>query len=573
MLICVAALLLILCACKKQTAENAEIAATVMPSESVTETNASKPDESVMPTENIKPSESVTTPQGSEPSATAVTVVPTATIAPTVTTVPTIVTTEPTAVKTLAVSNWQLEQPAYLSYEEYFSADREFESGMWIQSKSQWVKGANVYYVKKSKASLSVICENKEGLYDVPNSASYTGYEIIGADGRYCYLYNTKEFLRMNLASGETELLLDRMNNIHHQWGSLFLCDNLVVYYFTYANNELTVGRLYLPTLRNDILYKSQGEFYDLVLERPKTNKAPVVWRLKNPEFIAFLKAELKNSSSKYKTADQYDYSELWEKKNGFDIMLKTPLLLHIIQDDCGIRALLQCSVDPITKELTQKTGIIDNCFHGSDFGHDHYNPEITTAPSPEVIMGQWSKSDLEVPFELLPATPSQKGDVDACLVIGVDSNAYVYTNVNGDYNKIIDSPVKYLKNTGSCIIAVSADKKTVLAVSYDGKHSAVIYNAVHSEISGWTYYDFDDRFDQLLIWDGDVLVELDLVNARHRELLRQPYVRSYYMDSDYINGQSVDANRIYFEVCSGMFVAGYTFDIRNGELKENFRL
>ena len=564
MFVCVAVLLLILCCCKKQPADNVDPTATLKPSETITQIITTRSPENVIPTDNIKPSESVTTPQGIEPSATTVTVTPTVTITPTVTTVPTVVATEPTVVKNLAVSDWQLEQPAYLSYEEYISVEREFERGMWIQSKVKWIKGANVYSVKKLNDSLTVNCENTQSLYRVPNSATYTGYEIIGADGRYCYLYNTKEFLRMNLASGETELLLDRMNNVHYQWGSLFLCDNLVVYYFTYADNELTVGRLYLPTLRNDILYKSQGKFYDLVLERPQTNQVPVVWRLKNPDFIAYLKTELKNPSSKYQTIEQYDYSEFWEKENGLEAILKVPLLLHNIQDDCGIRALLQCSVDPLTKELTQKTGIMDNCFHGSDFNHDHYNPEITTAPSPDVIMGQWKGVNWEGLFELIPTTSSQKTDVNCVLVTGVDSCEYVYTNVCGAYRKCIDAPVNYLYNTGSCIITASADKKAVFATSYDGKHSSVIYQAVHGEISGWTYYSYDDSVGQLLVWDGDVLVEIDLVNMRHRELLRQPYVWSYYMDSD---------TKIYFDVRVGLYVAGYTLNTDNGELKKGYRL
>ncbi len=466
--------------------------------------------------------------------------------------------TEP-PVEELSVSDWQLEKPNYLSYEEYFSVEREYCDNPFYSNKN-WVKGDQVYYFQWYMNQYEIICYEPTRRYAVPNSGEYKNYYTAGADGRYGYIYNDSQFLRLDLATGETKILLTG------SFLGIRLADNLVAYYTSYKDNVLTIGRLYLPTLKNDILYKTQGEFYNLALQRPKTNQSSLVWELWNPEFIDFLKAELANPNSKIQKGEDYDFTQDWKREDAFTFMLSSPARLHCLQDTGNQRALQKCTYDLETKQLTKQTGIIDNCWHGSGYPHDHYHPEITTGPAPIVIMGNWTAISGGVPFSLCPSVDGQISSGKAVKVIGVDSQMYLYAKTDGDYKLITAAPpIKTVEDTGACAIFVTADRKSVMAVPYDGTQSVELYRAAHGEISE-SYLGYEKK--TLVILDGDTLVEIDLSAGRYRELVKHPYMDFFNIESDFKDEKTFDLEAVYFTTSEGMYYDAFVIDLKTGELK-----
>lgn len=476
--------------------------------------------------------------------------------------------TNQTTPQSFSVEDWQLEEPDYLSYEEYFASEREFSDRNTYRKPTEWIKGDQKFSFGYENAvqrelnkALVVECTQTGKTYIVPDSGAYAKHEIIGADGRYGYLYNSSQFVRIDLATGQAEVLLDGLNFCgcsDYSTDSVYLLDNLVVYFASYANDELMIGRLYLPTLKQETLYQTNGEFYDLVLSRPKTNQEPVVWTLKNPVFIDYLKTELADPNSEIQKGEHYDYSQLWKEQDALSKIMESPMHLHYLQDAGDQRALLKCAYNIDSREMTQQTGIMDECFHGSGYLHDHYNTDITTAPDPEVIMSQWTPINQTAPFELIPSADS-KTDADIVVITGTDSNRYLYVKTDGDYQKIVTAPVHLVQDTGACVIYVATDRQTLMAVNYDGTHSVELYRAVNGEISNCK---ISNEAGCAVICDGDVLVEIDLVNGQYRQLVRHEHIKEYYFD-----------NGIYFNVYVGMYVNGYTLDLQTGALKPGFAL
>ncbi len=463
----------------------------------------------------------------------------------------------------MSVDMWQVETPVYLSYEEYFSVPREIS-----RSTVQWIKGDKRFCVRNKDNAWYVCCQETEAYYKIPNVENDESGEIYvaGADGRYAYFsryeytQNTYRLFRVELATGETEALLEGLT-----LSSYNLQDNLLLYYTACTDGKLTVGRIYLPTMQQDVLYEMQGDFYKIALENITNTAGPLSWTMINPDMIDLLKAELADPDSQYRKipvnggTGEYDYSQYWEDENGLSRILMESFLLHHIQDTSGVRAFLKCTYNPADGSLTRKTGIIDSCWHGSGYPHDHFNPEVTTGPEPEVIMGQWQ--DLgEIPSFITQSDDTV--EADCILLTGVDSGKYVYVKTHGDYQRLSDTPVSWMQDTGSCVLYMLSDKKTLYAATYDGSQSATLYEAARGEIYVNSSCLDEDR---LVILDGDTLVEIDLTNGRGRELLRHPNLQYYYIDTG--------EDSVYFEAYVGLYVYGSTINLITGELRGGYRL
>lgn len=494
---------------------------------------------------------------------------PTKNTEPPVTTAPpeTTEVTEPTEppVVELSVSDWQLEKPNYLSYEDYFSVEREFANVSSLYSPHYWIKGGQKYYFRNDFSSherLLVECYEPNAVYVIPNSEAYAKYQVAGADGHYGYLYNENQLVRIDLATGNVEKLLEgQMFGSYYviQLVNVLLVDNLVAYYICNADNELTIGRLYLPTLNNEILYSMQGEFYHVSLTLPQTTQT-IEWAMLNPEFINYVKAELADPNSKVQKGDYYDLSEIWKSEDAFDRIIRTPMMQHILQDEGNIRALLKFTYNLETKELTTQTGVVDNCFHGSGMPHDHYNPDITTAPKPELIMSPWTNLLNPLP-DIVTADESA---VNSILLPGVDSGRYLYGT---DGKKLIDSPVSWAFDVGNGAIYISVDKQSICAINYKDGQSVELYRSAEGEITGSdNIYSLCRDRQWLVFCDGDVLMQIDLAAGKWRQLVSHPNIQSYY----YID---YDMPTVYFEICAGLYGTGYTVNMETGELRDHYRL
>lgn len=476
--------------------------------------------------------------------------------------------------KLLTVADWQLDAPHYLSYEEYFSVTRKFGQS----DLKSWIKGNRAFTVSRSndpQKPYCVECPETKERYCIPLSEAQITYKLLGADGRYAYMHNESQFVRVNLASGETETLLDGQKFCKElpDWNEkyfVFLYDNLVLYYVTYENNTLAVNRLYLPTLKQEILYQEQGEFYNIYFYGAGSNNGPVSWDYFHLEFYGFLKNEFANPNSQFKKMPMYggteykDYSEYWEMENGLELILLEPLYVRYVQNTTEISSFLKCTYDPVSGKLERKNGLV-NDHYGSSEMRAHYNTEITTAPPPDVILTPWTNFADESPFDLYPKTEPTEKIASCTLVTGVDSYQYLYVKTDGDYRKIMDTPVSVMKDTGSCVVCISADGNEFFAVSYDGTKRVKLYAAKQGKIRTDSYY-FDMFDDRYIIYDGDMLVVLDIATAQYRELVRHKNL-AYFMPG--YNGRGFPETSIYFIVSVGMHNKAYAIDPDGGRFEE----
>lgn len=459
----------------------------------------------------------------------------------------------------MSVDMWQLAEPAYLSYEAYFATERKL-----LDASHSWIKDGKLFALLSTLPNMQVYCFENGKKCNVPTKTSYQDYNCIGADGRYGYFYNASQFLRLDLATGVEEIILENQD-LH----DVRLMDNLLVYYISSANGDLRIGRIYLPTMQQDILYEMQGEYYDVGLNTVNSTTEPVSWTMINPEMVDLLKAELANPNSQYKQQyvnggeNLYDYSEYWEAENGLLGIIENPGLLHHIQDTSGVRAFLKCIYNPVDGSLTKKTGVIDNCWHGSSYPHDHYNPEVTTADPVEVLMGEWK--DLQ---NALPASMIDGKTTNGCrLLPDVASDHYPYVKMTDGYNKMTETPVVWAANTGNGLLYLSADKHSIYAVSYLDNKPVEIYRSKNEiTIPQNNPGNLDLEKQWLVLLDGDTLVQIDLAAGKSRQLIRHPYILSYY----YIDS---GATTVYFDVAVGLYVGGHTIDLETGELRSGYRL
>lgn len=471
-------------------------------------------------------------------------------------------TTQPTKTYDLTVEEWLVEEPEYLSYEEYFAVERDFE----VNSSTSWIKGNRKFRFNFSFGEMTVICYETNEEYLVPNGSEYDDYYYAGADGRFAYLFNDNEFLRLDLVTGEAQTLLtvEEFRGVH-------LCDNTVVYYAAYDGETFTVGRLYLPTQNHDILYQKQGEYYGIALQRVDSSTEPLSWTMMNPDMITVLKTELSDPESVYRSDGQYDYSEYWEAEDVLPDIIHNYPLLYEIQEGSGVRAYLKCTYDIADGSYSEQTGIVDSCWFGSGYPHDHYNTEVTTAPEPEVIMGEWVKIQADADFALCPEEVTDddvsRDDWDIELVTGVDSYEYLYAKTDGDYQQIVDAPVKAAIDTTECGIYVSEDNR-VFAVSYDGTEFVELYKAVGGEIS-----ELDYLAGTIILMDGNTLIQLDLQTLQYRQVLRHDNLKYFYLEElSRVDGEKVEKG-VYFEIYVGLYVRGYVIDLETGALDSGYRL
>lgn len=446
----------------------------------------------------------------------------------------------------LTVEDWQLEEPECLSYEEYFSQPRDLEN-----SSIKWVKDGRLFTCTKWNGPVRITSDDG-GEYTVPDSEGYDDYYLAGANGRYAYLFNQDWFFQLDLETGIPDILLALSGATQK-----YLMDNLVLYYSAYENQTFTIGRMYLPTMEQEILYQQEGEFYQLYFEEVNNTAEPLAWTLINPEFVEVVKGELSDPDSPYKSNENYDYSRFWDQEDGLNDVMHAYNLMHKIQDGTGVRALLRCTYDPAGGSYSEQTGIVDHCYYGSEMGHDHYNPDVTTAPEPEILMGEW------VGIEM-PSFTSQAGEM--ILLNDVDSSLYLYAKTDGDYQKILAEPVKFAVAANTCVVCVTADDR-VLAVSYDGAQSAELYRAGYGHIER---LQIGCEMNRVVIRDGDTLVEIELDNGRYRELARHDNLYYFYIDSDYEAEKDVG---VYFIVRVGLHCKGYALDLATGEVDEEYRL
>lgn len=562
LLIIFAALVLMLTACARASEEADGGTGTPEITTAPTQTTAQTQPTATTQQLTTKPMETTV------PPTTEVTVPPTT--QPVETTQPTEPSTEPTQsteIFTLEASAW-LQEPEYLSHEAYFAVDRTYvdSSTRYWGTYTTWaaMKDGEGFLFKLLVEEAGVIIQSEafESRYLVPDSAQYRDYGCLAADGKYGYLCSDTRILRLDLLTGEAEVILEAVEIL-----SVRLIDKMVLHYIALDESmNAIVGRMYLPDQWSQILYQGVLEVTDLGFNTCYGNHAEISWTMMNPEFLEAMRRELADPNSPYKHDRWYDYSDVWNSEDPVGQMLTNYYWMDGFENAIGIRAFLTMTWDPNTNTICEETGIIDSCWYGSGFPHDHYHPDETTEENPVSTIGSWQSLTLTPWNEPMPDEGMSLGEHGWYRILPNEkSEGVLYWVQDGKARILTDIPVTEVRGFDDSLICLTEDGR-VIQVSYDGAVAREVYTAKEGELQH-----ISKIGNRVSFLDGDVIVEVDLETGQYRQLMRQAYIiEAYYWGEETEEGT---AKEVYFAVRHGMFYQQYILDLSTGEIRETFFL
>ena len=448
---------------------------------------------------------------------------------------------------------WYVADLTYESYEDFFGTDRTLEQ---YYSNSTW-------YIRQGKDLLQfgfdwtqndrMVIQNGENGYLVPGSETLTDYSRIGADGHYAYLYSHKDVIRVDLFSGATEAILTC-----DQLLAIECYDSLVMVYLAEQAGICSISRMYLPTLTVDVIY--EGIPADAPLQwfsfpTVFSTQAPFHWTMLNPEMVTLLQKELSNPESIYKinSITQEDYSSIW----GDPALTSRPGLIWDMQTRSGIPAWLQWTYDPSDGSLSEKTGIIDRCWVGSGYAHDHFDPnEYDVTPVWNV------SSPVSIEDILLPEEPEMMYEEDVYAYmrsnyVYVDGSVYLQTEDNLLQFQF-DITLKEYRFAPDALYGITPDN-TLVQVRYDGTICNRLYTAEDTTLSDLVY-----GCGKLYFMANNTLTEIDIPTKTCRSLMNISCLQRMYLDAP---------NQMFIETAKGLSVGMYVADFTNLTLQDTHRL
>ncbi len=482
------------------------------------------------------------------------------------------ITTDPTDAASTATAPepemplWYIEDPEYLGYDEFFSTDRPLTSyryrSAWYTRQDDTLHRARLDWNPES-AQLSV--QSSDGSHAVPGCDSLTSFSLIGSDGHYAYLNSASDVVQVDLLTGQQKTVLTCKRLI-----DIFLLDGVVLFYCAEDAGQWNIYQMYLPTLDVDILYEgipvdTPPYFFNLVARQ--STQGPVSWSMLNPDMTAILRKELANPDSIYKIsnfrgkAEPDDFSSIWGKMDldSVDGRNVPPyMLLHSIQNHTGIHNWATYSYNPADGTCEKSTAIIDNCWYGSGYSHDHSDPnEYDMTP-------EWNVSEaVTVSSISLPEEPQRLYEEDLFAYINTNYayiDGFICRETETDVFQILfDLDLTEVKFAPDYIYGITPDNMLV-QVSYDGTVRNTIYTA-DSTLSELVY-----GSGKLYFLEGNTIMEIDIPAQTCRSLLNIPRYTYFTMYLD-------EANVLFFESAKGLSVGMYIADFSEMTLEETHRL
>lgn len=453
---------------------------------------------------------------------------------------------------------WLATDAAPLSYDEYFSVDRAYSSG-----KSSWLRqtdeGYVLYRAKLESGKLFVWTDAANRSYLVPCEEDLSQYYLLVSDGTFAYLRGRADILKVELLTGRAHTVLRTESEYNAR-----LQGNHVLYYSETGEDHINICRLYIPTGEKDILYTVPLEgtpeswFY---FYTPESAQGDIVWRMMNPEMLALLKQEFSNPDSKYRS----DYPEFWEDPARLygSIGASIARICVAIQDETGIRAFVKYTYDPTDGSLTKKTGIVDSCWYGSGWAHDHFAPEIIELPAPTLLMEGWTAI---TPVASRPVSPTaeemyaEKPNSTGVYHVGlykIDSEpGNLFALKDGIATPVWDKQVTGALDSKYYIYCLAEDN-TVYQISYDGSFIQPLYTGKKA-LSKLSYYG-----GKLCLLDGTTLIEIDVPKLQYRAVLEHPQIKRMYYSQD-------SSVYLRIEIYAGLCEIDYHYDPATGQLTED---
>ena len=478
-------------------------------------------------------------------------------------------TTEP-APPIRLFTDWVVEDREIIPFEERFEEDVYFgtTTRWFIQEEGNtYVR----YALSTRKGIYPLAIWNYDSIiYEIPCDRELTGYTLLIGDGLNAYLVSTDELIRVDLRSGTSATLLTRDSNIIF-W-EVYTCGKDTVCIFEIdAEKNLRIFYRDLHSDAEKILYEGvlpESSPYDFIsydrglsFTPPSSTQGTFSWRMMNPAFYAVVQKELANPDSEFQHHYKENcYSMCWEDPENKPIHLSTyPSLCDAIENAYDIPYRIEYTYNPVTGELTEDYGIVDTCFYGSGYSHDHYDYE-NTREEPVTVLN----SD---PVDIPTITKLTAKQAEEALA---DESNYYYKNTvlyseygyghpywlqDGKFIKLADIECVGFISTQYYVYCFTAEN-TIVQISPDGSICNTIYTA-NAEMDDWFYY-----LGSIYVQDGNQVIRINIINGTRQVLLESNgniYIRAY----------GDDFGEISVDITQGLYYQQHFFNPDNGELEE----
>lgn len=413
-------------------------------------------------------------------------------------------------------------------------------------------------------------------IYEISCDRALTDYDLLIGDGLWAFLASEKDLIRVDLRTGVSTTLLTRDSNIIfwkvYACGKDTVCifeidaeKNLRIFYRDlHSDAEKTLYEGILPkSSPHD--YASNGKYAapgnrGISFTPPSSTQGTFSWRMMNPAFYAVVQNELANPDSQFKQIHQQDYSKCWEDPENKPIHLSTyPGLCDAIENAYDIPYRIEYTYNPVTGKLTEDYGIVDTCFYGSGYSHDHYDYE-NTREEPVTVL---NSDPVDIPtITKLTAEQAEEALAD-------ESNDYYKNTVlyseygyghpywlqDGKFIKLADIECVGFISTQYYVYCFTAEN-TIVQISPDGSICNTIYTA-NAEMDDWFYY-----LGSIYVQDGNQVIRINIINGTKKVLLESN-------GNIYIRAGGEDFGEISVNITQGLYYQQHFFNPDTGELEE----
>lgn len=205
----------------------------------------------------------------------------------------------------------EAEDLSFMSYEEYFSQQREYEYGemnrdcLWEWPLREGFEPTQ-YSIQLRDGNLVVRWDATGELrHTILSWDDYRGQNCkwVVADGYWIYfLRDGRELFRVDYHGENYEaLFVDGMHTLDYKPGNFFLADHCTLFFPIYEGETVAICRLYLPEKKLDILCQTDASIFSSYL--PRSNHE-ITWVEENSELSDIIEAEIADANSPF-----YQYS------------------------------------------------------------------------------------------------------------------------------------------------------------------------------------------------------------------------------------------------------------------------
>lgn len=461
--------------------------------------------------------------------------------------------------------SWYPAVTEKMGYDDYFAEDRPYyynvNTSFWLVENDGVTKG---YTLKQSEFGWQVCAYDAdpwddvggEAVYTVPNSESLLEYGMIGTDGvEVCFVARndlTASIILVNLGTGQQKTVIQDAVIT-----SAYYCGD-VLYYAMYKDDQMQIVRHYIPT-GTELFYPTGQTLVPMfTFSAPASSDGPIIWQGTTEKMTAAVMKELQNPDSAYRTHERVP-PYLWEMEEPWIYAKNNPVhwLCMALQGDTGYRTLYKCEIAADGSVISETTGVVDSCWYGSGYPHDHYAPDASAPAKPKANMGAWSP---------LAEQMRQEGEESLNYDLEIYRNRLYQTDGNV-FTPLTDIQLKdyYITEADydgyiNAYYGVTADNQLV-RIYLDGTAPTVLYQGQDD------IWQFSDEGSKLYIGDGDSIIELDLQTQQWRTVFTHKDISWFYCDYD-------NEKTLYIDLVSGLNIASYLYDLTTGEFEEvNYRL